>query len=217
VKGNRLGSDRDKAGGAGAKSPTQVKPYAITDPIAYAALASRRRYRQTRQRHTTRAALEHPLNEHEYRRAERAAVAHGALLVAVVFALALVWGWLSFSWDALKATATAWRTQAAKAHAVAEGTIALTTGLTLLALTTEGWGLLQAVKEYVVFALLTFPLVFAFVLRREIRWCSDPSERKALAHQRKDDGGDWPLLMLGETALPPGVVRARRMRGDEDA
>ena len=211
MKGNRLGSDHDDAG---VKPTTQVKPYAIIDPIAFAALASRRRFLRTKWRYTTKAAREHPLNEHECRRAKRAAVVHGALLVAVVFVLALAWGWVSFSRDALTATARAWRKQAAKAHAVVEGTIALTAGLTLVALMTEGWGLLRAVKGSVLFGLLTFPLVFAFVFRREIRWLS---ERNSRVGQGDENGDDPPRLSLGETALPPGVVRARRMRGDERA
>lgn len=218
VRDNRLGySNGNGIGVAGAKPVTQVRPYAVTDPIAYAALASRRRYRRTKWRHTTKALLEHPHNEHEYRRAERAGVVHGAFLVVVVFVLALLWGWVSFSRDALKATVRAWRTHAARAQAVVEGTLALTSGLTLAALMMQGWGLLRAAEAVALFGLLTFPLVAAFVLRREIRWISDPSERKTLVSQGDDDDGDPPRLTLGETALPPGVARARRMRGDERA
>ena len=142
---NGLRSDRDDTGGLAVGPPTQVKPYAVTDPVAYAVLVSRRRYHRTKLRHTTKAAREHPLNEHEYRRAERAGIAHGALLVAVVFAVTLVWGWLSFSWDALKAVRTARCKQPDRAQAVVEGTLALTAALTVVSLMTEGWGLLQAV------------------------------------------------------------------------
>jgi len=213
VKGNRLGSDHDDAG---VKPTTQVKPYAIVDPIAFAALASRRRFLRTKWRYTTKAAREHPLNEHEYRRARRAGVAHGALLVAVVFAGALVWGWLSFCWDALKAVRTARHRQPHKAQAVLEGTLALTAALTVVSLMTEGWGLLQAVEAAIVFGLFTFPLVCALVLRRDIRWVYEAREKKELAG-KDDDGDDPPLLTLGETALPPGLARARGMRGDDDA
>lgn len=217
MKGSELRSDFDEACGASGDPSAAVKPYAITDPIAYAVLVSARRYRRTKWRHTTKALLEHPHNEHEYRRAERVGIVHGASLLVVVFVLALVWGWVSFSREALKATLSAWRTQAAQAQAVVEGTLALTSGLTLATLMTEGWGLLRAAEAVVLFGLLTFPLVVAFVLRREIRWISDPSERKALVSQGGDDEGDTPALTLGETALPPGVARARRMRGDERA
>jgi hypothetical protein len=217
VKDNRLGHPHgDSAGGTAANPGSRVKPYAVTDPTAYAILVSARRYRRTKWRHTTKAALEHPQNEHEHWRAARVGVVHGVLLAAVVFLLALAWGWLSFSWDALKATTTAWRKQADKAHAVVEGTIAVTAALTALAMMTEGWGLLQAVKVSVAFGLLTFPVVFSFVFRREIRWCSDASEKKALARQ-DDDGDDPPLLTLGETAIPPGLASARGTRGDDDA
>jgi hypothetical protein len=221
VRDNGLGHRNGKtAGDSTAKALTQVKPYAITDPIAYAVRASARRYLQTKWRHTTKAAIEHPQNEHECRRAERTGVGHAVLVVCITFAFVLPWAWLSFSWDALKATTTAWRERPDKARAVVEGTFAITAALTFLALTTEGWGLLQAVKAAVVFGLFTFPLVFAFVMRREIRWCSDVSERKRLArqdHDGDDPSQDAPLLTLGEAASPPGLARARRMRGDDRA
>jgi hypothetical protein len=211
-------SNGNSAGDAVARPLGQVKLYAITDPIAYAVLTSARLYRRTKWRHTTKVALEHPQNEHEYRRAERAGLVHATLVVAAAFAFVLAWGWLSFSWDALKATTTAWSEQPQKAQGVVEGTLVLTGALTVVALMTGGWGLLQAVKASVLFGLFTFPLVFAFVLRREIRWCSDASERKAQARQ-DNHGGDLPqagpVLTLGETASPPGLARARQMRGDD--
>jgi len=191
----------------------------MTDPVAYAALVARRLYRQAKWRHTTRAAVEHPLNEHEQRRAKRAAVVRSAPVVALVFAAALAWGWLRFSWDASRATVAASRNEPRRARAALEGTLGLTAALTVVTLMAEGWGFLQGAKAVVLFALLTFPLVVALVMRREIRWCSDTRERKAL--RRGDSSDDQlstaPLLVLGETESPPGLVRARGTRGDEHA
>lgn len=213
-------SNGDGDGDPGAKPLTQVKPYVMTDPVAYAALVARRLYRQAKWRHTTKAAVEHPLNEHEQRRARRAAVVRSAPVVALVFAAALAWGWLRFSWDALRATADASRKQPDRARAALEGTLGLTAALTVGTLMAEGWGLMQGVKAVVLFALLTFPLVVALVMRHEIRWCSDARERKALT--RRGGGSDdqpsaTPLLVLGETASPPGLARARGTRGDDRA
>ncbi len=143
-----------------------------------------------------------------------------ALVVAVVFALALAWGWLRFSWDAARATATASRKEPDRARAALEGTIALTAALTVATLVAEGWGPLQAVKASILYGLLTFPLVVAVVMRREIRWCSDARERETLTRPDADgesQQGAEPLLVLGQTASPPGLARARRTRGDDDA
>ena len=128
----------------------------------------------------------------------------------------LGWGWLIFVWDALKTTAKAWRERPAQAQAVLEGTLMLAIALTVATLIAEGWAALQGVVAFVVFVLLVFPLLCAFVMRREIRWCSDGSERKAL---RMRDGAAEavPPLTLGETASPPGLTRARGTRGDDRA
>lgn len=213
MKQQRLRSERDTAGDTAPQSPAQLKPYAIIDPIAYAALVSRRRYRRTKWRHTTNAVLEHPLNEHEYRRAARTGSAYAAVLAAAVLVFALVWGWLSFSWDALRVTAAARRERPGQAWAVVEETLVLAAVLTLAGLMMEGWAPVRGVEGFVAFVLLVFPLACAFVMRREIQWCSDASEKN-----RPDEAShSVPPLMLGETASPPGLTRARETRGDERA
>jgi hypothetical protein len=207
--------------GAG-RLPFQVKPYAISEPVGRALLTSERRYRRIKWRHTTRAALEHPQNQHEYQRAKRAGALHAAILVALALPFTLTHVWAAFSWDALKATVAAWGELPTKAHGVVEGTFTITAALAMVTLATDGWGLVQAIEACVAYVVLTFPLVFAVVMRDEISWCADPHERKALEARHKQqetdgaEGQTTPVLVLGETASPPGLTRAQ-MRGGHHA
>lgn len=191
-----------------------MKPYTLIDPYGYALLTSARRYRRIVGRHTTKALLEHPLNEHEYLRATRVGAMHAAFFVVLGFSFTFARGWLIFSWDASKALVTAaWQKQPAQAQATVEATLVIAGTLTLLTLVVDGWGLFHGFKAFVLYALFTLPLVFAVVMRRQIQWVN-------LLRERHRDDGDVeatpPLLTLGEAASPPGLEKAGKGRGGED-